>query len=175
MVERVDRALREELAITDGLADPRVVVLDPCCGTGAYLVEVLKRVHRTLLENGGDALVGDDVKRAARERIFGFELLAAPFVVAHLQLGLMLQNIGAPFADDGSERAGVYLTNSLTGWETPTGARTHLMFPELEAERDAADRVKRHTRVLVVLGNPPYNAYAGVSPKDSKGLSSPTK
>lgn len=56
MVERVDRTLREELNIELGLADERVYVLDPCCGTGAYLVEVLKRIKRTLDESGGDAL-----------------------------------------------------------------------------------------------------------------------
>src|SRR2546421_5328317 len=32
----------------DGLADPRVYVLDPCCGTGAYLVAVLQRIATTL-------------------------------------------------------------------------------------------------------------------------------
>src|SRR5205814_5152775 len=71
----------------DGLADPRVYVLDPCCGTGAYLVAVLQRIATTLRQQGGDALLGDDLKQAAMERVFGFELLPAPFVVAHLQLG----------------------------------------------------------------------------------------
>ena len=52
MVERVDRVLREELSIRDGLADPRVFVLDPACGTGAYLVEVLKRIEETRSEKG---------------------------------------------------------------------------------------------------------------------------
>ncbi len=56
MVARVDTVLREELDIADGLADPRVYVLDPCCGTGAYLVEVLERIAHTLDEKGGDAL-----------------------------------------------------------------------------------------------------------------------
>jgi len=48
MVARVDTVLREELEIPDGLADPRVYVLDPSCGTGAYLVEVLHKIHETL-------------------------------------------------------------------------------------------------------------------------------
>ena len=52
MVARVDQVLREELDIADGLADPRVVVLDPCCGTGAYLVEVLDRIAATLAREG---------------------------------------------------------------------------------------------------------------------------
>ncbi|HEX8090435.1 MAG TPA: type ISP restriction/modification enzyme, partial [Blastocatellia bacterium] len=94
----------------------------------------------------------------------------APFVVAHLQLGLMLQNLGAPLGDDGSERVGVYLTNALTGWEPPKGPKQHLMFKEMEEERDAAEHVKREVPVLVVLGNPPYNAFAGVSPEEEQGL-----
>lgn len=120
MVERVDRTLRDELGIEDGLADPRVYVLDPCCGTGAYPVEVLRRIERTLREKGGGGLVAADVKQVAVKRVFGFEILPAPFVVSHLQIGLYLQNLGAPLSDERKERAGVYLTNALTGWEPPT-------------------------------------------------------
>jgi hypothetical protein len=170
MVTRVDTVLREELGIADGLADPRVYVLDPCCGTGAYLVAVLQRIAMTLREQGSDALLGADLKRAAVERVFGFELLPAPFVVAHLQLGLLLQTLGAPLSDSANERAGVYLTNALTGWAPPTGAKQHLLFPELEAERDAAEHVKRHVPILVILGNPPYNGFAGLAVDEERDL-----
>ncbi|HUU32230.1 MAG TPA: type ISP restriction/modification enzyme, partial [Phycisphaerae bacterium] len=174
-VARVDTVLREELGLADGLADPNVIVLDPCCGTGAYLVEVLKRIAETLRKNGGDALIPSDLKKAAMTRVFGFEILPAPFVVSHLQLGLMLQRLGAPLSVRDNERVGVYLTNSLTGWEPPKGAKKQLMLPELAAEREAADRVKREAKVLVVLGNPPYNAFAGVSPDEEQGLVEPYK
>jgi hypothetical protein len=156
MVARTHTVLREELGLEDGLADPNVYVLDPACGTGAYLVEVLKTIAATLKGKADDGLIADDVKRAARERVFGFEILPAPFVISHLQLGLLLQNLGAPLKDDGAERVGVYLTNSLTGWEPPKGPKQHLIFPEMEAERDAADAVKHHGKILVVIGNPPY-------------------
>jgi len=175
MVARVDTVLREELGVEDGLADPNVYVLDPGCGTGAYLVEVLKRIRDTLQEKGDDALVPQDVKRAAMERVFGFEILPAPFVVAHLQLGLLLQTVGAPLSEAGDERVGVYLTNALTRWEPPEGPKKQLVFPELEEERDAANRVKRDIPILVVLGNPPYNAFAGVSPQEEEGLVEPYK
>jgi hypothetical protein len=88
MVERVDTVLREELHLSDGLADKNVYVLDPCCGTGSYLVEVLKKIHETLSKRTGDALIAADLKEAAQNRVFGFEILPAPFVVSHLQLGL---------------------------------------------------------------------------------------
>ena len=176
MVARVDVVLREELKIPDGLADPRVIVLDPCCGTGAYLVETLRRIHETLSEKGEGALAAQELKRAAMERIFGFEILPAPFVISHLQLGLLLQNYGAPFSEDRHERAGVYLTNALTGWEPPKEkVKQNLLFPELVEEKDAADRVKREARILVILGNPPYNAFAGVSPDEEQGLVEPYK
>ena len=175
MVARVDTVLREELDIDDGLADSRVYVLDPCCGTGAYLVEVLRRIGETLRAKGGDALVSQDLKKAAMERVFGFEILPAPFVVSHLQLGVLLQQLQAPLSYDSSERVAVYLTNALTGWEPPKGPKQHLMFPEMEEERDAAEEIKRDKPILVILGNPPYNAFAGVSPAEEEGLVEPYK
>ncbi len=175
MVERVDRVLRDELCISAGLADPNVYVLDPCCGTGAYLVEVLKRIRQTLQEKGADALVAQDLKKAAMERVFGFEILPAPFVISHLQLGLLLQNLGAPLSAAGGERAGVFLTNALTGWESPEHPKEQGPFLEMEEERKAADQVKQHTPILVILGNPPYNAFAGVSPAEERGLVDPYK
>jgi hypothetical protein len=170
MVARTDRVLRKELHLADGLADKDVYILDPACGTGAYLVEVLNCIAATLKSKGEDALFAQKLKKIAMERVFGFEILPAPFVVSHLQLGLLLQNLGAPLSDAANERVSVYLTNSLTGWEPPKGAKVQLVWPEVQAERDAADSVKRKAPVLVVLGNPPYNAFAGISPAEEEGL-----
>ena len=161
MVARVDRALKDDLGIPDGLAAENVYVLDPCCGTGAYLAEVLRRIAANLEGRGLGALAGARVKQAATERVFGFEIMPAPFVVAHLQVGLTMQDLDAPLADDGTERAGVFLTNALTGWEPR--ATKPLPFPELEEERDRAERVKQDTPILVILGNPPYNGFAGMA------------
>ncbi len=161
MVARVDKALKDDLGIADGLAAENVYVLDPCCGTGAYVSEVLRRIAQNLQGSGLGALVGSRVKQAATERVFGFEIMPAPFVVAHLQVGLTMQDLDAKLAEDGTERAGIFLTNALTGWE-PT-VQKPLPFPELEEERDRADRVKQDTPVLVILGNPPYNGYAGMA------------
>ncbi len=175
-VARVDQVLREELELPLGLADPNVVILDPCCGTGTYLVEALRSIARTLRAGGGDALVASDLKKAAIERVYGFEIMPAPFVVAHLQLGALLQNEGAPLAQGLNERVGVYLTNALTGWAPATGIKQNVpLFPELQQERDAAERVKREKKILVVIGNPPYNAFAGVSPEEEQGLVEPYK
>ena len=90
-------------------------------------------------------------------------------MVAHLQVGLTMQELDAPLSDDGDERPGVFLTNALTGWE-PT-VQKPLPFPELEQERERADRVKQDTPVLVILGNPPYNGFAGMAVDEERELS----
>ena len=169
MVARVDQAVKDDLGIADGLAAENVYVLDPCCGTGAYLAEVLRRIAANLARRGLGALAGARVKQAAVGRVFGFEIMPAPFVVAHLQIGLTLQDLDAPLADDGTKRAGVFLTNALTGWEPRT--TKPLPFPELEEERDRADQVKQETPILVILGNPPYNGFAGMAVDEERDLS----
>lgn len=175
-VERVDTVLREELDIADGLADPRVFVLDLCCGTAAYLVQVIRRIVKTLREERGEGVLSIvEAKQAAMQRVYGFELMPAPFVVAHLQMGLLLQSLGVALDDAKGERAGIFLTNSLTGWDFAS-ENPHLKdWPELEAERAGAGKVKQQTKILVILGNPPYNAYAGVSPEEEQGLVEPYK
>jgi hypothetical protein len=175
MVERVDTVLEEELGIADGMADENVYVLGPAAGTGAYLVEVLRKIAERERAGGSASLVAARVKAAARERVFGFELLPAPFVISHLQWRLLLRNLGVPLS--GEQRAVVYLTNSLTGWDLDSEqpSKRALPFPELEKERDAARQVKQEKPVLVVIGNPPYNAYAGVSPEEEQGLVEPYK
>lgn len=168
MVARVHQTLQRDLGITLGLADRDVHILDPCTGTGSFLVEALRTIARTLSAVHGDDLVADEVKAAALTRVHGFELLPAPFVVAHLQQGLLLDGLGAPLVPRSDERARVYLTNALTGWWEQ--AHPALPYAEFERERDAAEHVKRNEPILVVLGNPPYNGYAGVSGVDEGGL-----
>ena len=169
MVARVDKALKDDLGVPDGLAAENVYVLDPCCGTGAYPAEVLRRIAENLEGRGLGALVGARVRKAATERVFGFEIMPAPFVVAHLQVGLTMQDLDAPLSEEGAERAQIFLTNALTGWE-PSVTKP-LPFPELEEERDRAERVKQETPILVILGNPPYNGFAGMAMDEERELS----
>ena len=108
------------------------------------------------------------MKQAALTRVFGFEIIPAPFVVAHLQVGLVLQELGATL-DTKRERPGVYLTNALTGWEPHVNKP--LPFPELEEERGKAEKVKQEAPILVILGNPPYNGFAGMAVTEERALS----
>jgi hypothetical protein len=176
MVARVDRVLREELNLADGLADERVYLLDPCAGTGSFLVAALHKIgeHLGVGKNASAAL---KLKKIALTRIFGFELIPAPFVVSHLQVGLLLQSIGAPLKQSGNreERAQVYLSNALTGWRAEDDTKLPLPFPQFTEERDAANRVKRDTPIIVIIGNPPYDGFSGVSPEEEQGLIDPYK
>lgn len=169
-VARVDRLLRDELHIPTGLADERVVVLDPATGTGGYLLEVLRTIDRTLGEQGAGALRAMKLRQAATTRVFGFEILPAPFVVAHLQIASLLAGRGAALG----ERAGVYLTNSLTGWKTQQYEQKTLAgWPALRKEMEAAAHVKHEAKILVILGNPPYYAFAGVAEDEEHDLLAP--
>jgi len=162
MVARVDWALRTQLGLPDGLADERVVVLDPCCGTGAFLVEVLRHLAATLEAQGAGALRAEQLRKAATQRLFGFEILTAPFVVAHLQLGLALREANAALSPE--QRAAVYLTNALTGWDPAQHEKQlRVALPELQQEAEAARHVKREEKILVIIGNPPYDGYAGLN------------
>jgi hypothetical protein len=162
MVDRVDRLLQTELGQRLGLASPNVRILDPSCGTGAYLTAVLQRIHRTLLENAGDdtALVPNALRTAALTRVFGFEIMPAPFVISHLQIASLLEDALAPLAD--TQRAGIYLTNALTGW-VPERHPQSVIFEEFRREREDSENIKQHGTILVILGNPPYNGYAGIA------------
>ena len=168
MVERVDRALRTELGLADGLADPNVWVLDPCCGTGSFVVAALERIRTTLESKSLGVLVAEEMKKAATTRIVGFEIMTAPLVIAHWQVGEALRRAGAALVKN--ERAAIYLTNALTGWAKSDDEPPIPGFEPLFEERGAAGTVKKTAPVLVVLGNPPYNAYAGTSPKSEGGL-----
>lgn len=165
-VHKVDRLLREELGCSRGLADDRVVVLDPCCGTGAYLLEVLRCIANELRARGEGALLPPRLRDAVTQRIIGFEILTAPFVISQLQIYLALAELGAEPPPD--QRPAVFLTNALTGWEGPEQIK--LNFPELQVEHDSATRVKRDARIIVVLGNPPYNRFAGAAVAEEEEL-----
>lgn len=170
MVGRVDESLRENFGLPDGLADPSVIVLDPCCGTGAYLVETLRLIHKRLVDGYGEAQAALKIREVAKKRLYGFELLPAPYVVSHLQLDLLLNRWGAGLDHDNDERAGVFLTNALTGWVPVKHPKERVLFPEFADERDAAEHVKQKEEIIVILGNPPYDGYAGMAIEEERAL-----
>lgn len=144
-------------------AEPFVQILDPATGTGTFLVEVIDRIFGTMRakwkregrsEREMSGLWNDYVPRHLLPRLHGFELMMAPYAIAHMKIGLKLTETKYTFLS--SERARIYLTNTL---EEPKDFSGYFeqMAPALAHEAQAASRVKQSTPVTVVLGNPPYS------------------
>ena len=189
IVRSVDYLLRTRFGLPDGLADtstvtyeretdgehphreqaaaPRVLVLDPACGTGTFLYAVVDLIRERFMRGGNAGMWSGFVKEHLLPRLFGFELLMAPYAVAHLKLGMQLagQDLADPqrqawaYDFSGQDRLGVYLTNTLEEAERWVMD----MFGPLRVlteEANAAARVKRDLPILVVLGNPPYSGHS---------------
>lgn len=155
-IRHVHKLLKDHLKLPLGLLDPNVTILDPATGTGGYLLE-LGHFLADELHKEGRGRVGARLKEAFQTRIFGFELMPAPFAIAHLQLALMLSEKGG--ALEGDERVSVYLTNSLNGWE-PLKDKPEPLYTELAEEQELTDTVKHRRKIMVMLGNPPYARFA---------------
>jgi len=153
IVRSIDHLLKTRFNKPQGLADPDVYILDPATGTATFLYMVINEIHQTFA--GQEGMWNDYVAEKLLKRIFGFELLMAPYAVAHLKLGLLLQETGYKFQS--GERLGVYLTNTLE--EAIKRAET-LFARWITEEANAAARVKKDEPIMVVLGNPPYSGHS---------------
>jgi hypothetical protein len=152
IVRAVDTVLRREFGM-QGLMDERALVLDPACGTGSFLYEIVRQVHAQVCQHLGAGQWADYARERLLPRLFGFELLMAPYTIAHLKLALELQHLGAP----PNERLRIYLTNALD----PAVKRARLPLGEfITREAKAAAEVKSKKPILVVLGNPPYSGHS---------------
>jgi predicted helicase len=152
IVRAVDTVLRRELD-KQGLMDERALMLDPACGTGSFLYEIVRQVHAQVCQHLGAGQWADYARQQLLPRLFGFELLMAPYTIAHLKLALELQQLGAP----PNERLRIYLTNALE----PAVKPSELLLGEfITREANEAAEVKREKPILVVLGNPPYSGHS---------------
>ena len=157
----------EHLKIPGGISSTQafVQILDPATGTGTFLVEVIDLIQTTMVKKWKgqghsdkiQALWNEYVSKHLLPRLHGYELLMAPYAIAHLKIGLKLYETGYRF--DSDERARVYLTNALE----PAGDEqlTLHYLPALAHEAKAVNEIKRKQRFTVVIGNPPYLGEAG--------------
>ena len=141
----------------------RVQILDPATGTGTFLHGVIDHIAETFTHNKG--MWSGYVSEHLLPRLFGFELLMAPYTVAHLKLGLQLAESGYDFESD--ERLGVFLTNTL---EEAAEVSGNLFAQWVVDEANAANGVKQGAPVMVVLGNPPYSGHSANKGKWISGL-----
>lgn len=158
-----------EIKIPEGVAsdEPFVLILDIATGTATFLVEVIEVIYNTLLvkwkkerhlELEMTKLWNEYVPKHLLPRLYGFELMMAPYAIAHMKIGLKLAETGYRFGSD--ERAHIYLTNSL---EPPSDSAEQPQFedmaPALAHEAKAVNAIKRRKRFTVLMGNPPYSNY----------------
>ena len=174
IVRSVDAILKDDFGCSLGLADyatvkatqsdgkevetHRVQILDPATGTGTFLYETVRHIYDALAQDRG-AWAGDRgyVATHLLPRLHGFELMMAPYAVAHMKLGWLLKDTGYQFS--ANERLRVYLTNTLDeGAVVETAA-----FPfaeQITKEANAARNIKTDAPIMVVLGNPPYSGHS---------------
>ena len=178
IVRAVDEVLKTEFNLPNGLADTsktkvrvnlqatdkrykdniktveqevhKVQILDPATGTGTFLAEVVKQIHKKF--EGQQGIWSNYVETHLLPRLNGFELLMASYAMAHLQLDLLLTETG--FKPTKNQRLRVYLTNSLEESHPDTGT---LFANWLSAEANEANQIKRDTPVMCIIGNPPYS------------------
>ena len=169
IVRAVDDILKEDFGIAQGLADNskikikldnqgkkieeqvhKVQILDPATGTGTFLAEVVKHIHKKF--KGQEGIWSNYVEKDLIPRLNGFELLMASYAMAHLKLDLLLSETGYKATKD--QRFRIYLTNSLEEHNPDTGT---LFASWLSTEANEANQIKRDTPVMCILGNPPYS------------------
>jgi hypothetical protein len=190
LVRSVDYLLKTRFGCANGLADtaavefereeenggkpkrvkassPRVLILDPACGTGTFLYTVIDHIRAGFMSQGNAGMWSGYVRNHLLPRIFGFELLVAPYAVAHFKLGMQLaghdltpaQREKWAYDFSGDERLGVYLTNTLEEAER----KAETLFGPLRVisqEANAALKIKSELPILAVIGNPPYSGHS---------------
>ena len=114
----------------------------------------MNEIHDANMNQGQQGRWNNYVAEKLLPRIFGFELLMAPYAVAHLKLGLLLQETGYEFKSE--QRLGIYLTNTLD--EAIKHSET-LFAKWISEESNAAAEIKKDKPIMVVLGNPPYSGH----------------
>ncbi|MFH1009946.1 MAG: DNA methyltransferase, partial [bacterium] len=187
IVRSVDILLKEKFGLKDGLADrstievkteedgvkkkrtlPKVLILDPACGTGTFLYAVIDLIRKRFMESGNAGEWSDFVREHLLPRIYGFELLMAPYAVAHLKLAMQLagQDLDEPLRTQwaydfhSDERLNIFLTNSLEYTEEKLRMQVGPFERFIADEAVAAHRIKGQWPIMVVLGNPPYSGHS---------------
>ena len=168
IVRAVDDILRTDFSLPMGLADTskveiereipqdlkhrkekiqvhRVQVLDPATGTGTFLAETVRQIKRNL--GGQMGAWHSYVPEHLLPRLHGFELMMAPYTIAHLKLDT---EIGVA----ANQRLRVFLTNSLEEYNQEAGT---LFGNYLAQEANEASAIKKDAPVMIVMGNPPYS------------------
>ena len=139
-------------------SSPRVLILDPAVGTGTFLREAVSQIHDDVQRRHLGGAWPDYVQEHLLPRLFGFELMMAPYAICHLKLALEIGGEQGQFTMPAGERLKVFLTNSLE--EAHEAVSGPMFAGQIAHEARSADDVKRDQPVMVVIGNPPYSGHS---------------
>jgi len=163
IVRSVDQILRRDFGLAQGLADTaklsdgkhKVQILDPAVGTGTFISATIRIIYENLLKRKQDGRWPAYVHNDLLPRLHGFELMMAPYTIAHLKLSLAFKKTKFTIFN---RRLGIYLTNSLENGIAQEGLFSGFGFAEsIAQESKDASKVKNETPIMVVIGNPPYS------------------
>src|SRR5665648_180281 len=162
IIRSVDYILQKEFNLPNGLADTsklpnskhRVQILDPAVGTGTFISATIRTIYERLKKQGQVGRWPSYVHNDLLPRLHGFELMMAPYTIAHLKLSLAFKKTGFwKF----HRRLGIYLTNSLEQSEAQQNLLSFGFAESIAEEAREADKIKRETPIMVIIGNPPYS------------------
>ena len=152
-VRLIDDLLRNRLGKPRGFVDPEVFTLDPAVGTGTYLLGVIQHALRDIADRYGKGAVAEHSDQLA-QNLYGFEIMTGAYAVADLRVTNALRGYDASFSRGGAQ---IYLADTLESPNSKPPQGTWFVQRELSNQQRLALDVKRDVRVLVCLGNPPYD------------------
>jgi len=156
IVRSLNILLKDLFAKADGFATDSVTVLDPAAGTLTFLAETANVAVNDFSVRYGTAGVSELIKNHILKNFYAFELMMAPYAIAHLKMGFLLEELGYKLGDD--DRFKLYLTNTLELEELKQSNLPGMS--SLSQESHAAGKVKKDTPILAILGNPPYSGHS---------------
>jgi hypothetical protein len=144
----------------------RVLILDPACGTGTFLYDIIGLIRDQFMERNDAGMWPGYVRSSLLPRLFGFELMMAPYAIAHFKLSLQLagrdllelQEPGWKYEMEEGNRLNIFLTNTLEDMHEMSGLPLFARW--IAEETEAANEVKRDLPIMVICGNPPYSGHS---------------
>ena len=152
IIKSIDEILKDKLNIADGIYGEEVHILDFAAGTGTFMLGAIERAFENAKKNGISGIWENIVSDFILKRLYGFEFLIVPYVLAHFRIHEYLKDLHYDYKKE--ERLQLYLTNTL---DNSAGGQVK-MFPQMQAESDNAYKIKNEEPILVIMGNPPYNS-----------------